>query len=261
VRPGILGCMTNSDEDIDTKHARQLDDASFVAPTSTHAYLALEKTDHAVRAYVGIGRNYSRAFEPHTESVDELLKNAFATFGTTRPFSTRQDAELAEALTIQALVKAGVEVGNKQKTVSPSDIQPLLERKHGTVRYSELRNTFVVKVGADEIGEGIDVRQGVVGFDPVKVSMRCDRYWDLGAAVREGYKVDRLVAVLLGAPIANTPIVGCWATEPLSEWDAANGIVKLVEPAEWDRDGWRGMRLDWEGRHPQKQQWSDDLGQ
>ena len=72
MRPGILGCMANSDKDIDTKHARQLDDASFVAPTSTHAYLALEKTDHSVRAYVGIGRNYSRAFEPHTESVDEL---------------------------------------------------------------------------------------------------------------------------------------------------------------------------------------------
>ncbi len=226
---------------------------------STHAYVALETADGAVRAYVGIGRNHSRAFEPHTESVDELLKNAFATFGTTRPFTTRGDAELAEALAIQALVKAGVQVGNRQKTVSPSDIQPLLERKHGTVRYSELRNALVVKVGADDLGEGVDVREGAVGFDPVKVSMRCDRYWGFGAAVRSGYVVSRLVAVLLGTAVQATPIVGCWATEPLSTWDAAEGIVKLRDPAQWDLDGWRGQRLNWEGRHPQRQQWSDDL--
>lgn len=59
----------------------------------THAYVALEQLDApAVRAYVGIGTNHSRAFEPHTESVDQLLRNAFATFGTARPFSTRRDA-------------------------------------------------------------------------------------------------------------------------------------------------------------------------
>jgi hypothetical protein len=222
----------------------------------------LEELDHdRVRAYVGIGMNPSRAFEPHTESVDELLKNAFATFGTARPFSTRRDAELAEALAIQALVKAGVEVGNTKKTISPSDIRPLLERKPGIVAYSKLRRTFVVKVGADKIGEGVDERQGAVGFDPVKVSMRCDRNWEIEPAVRDGYKVDLLVAVLLRTAITNTPIVGCWATEPVSEWDPAHGIVKLREPAEWDLNGWRGMRLDWEGRHPQKQQWSDDLRQ
>jgi hypothetical protein len=228
----------------------------------THAYVALERLDpDNVRAYVGIGTNHSRAFEPHTESVDQLLKNAFATFGTARPFSTRQDAELAEALAIQVLVKAGIEVGNKQKTVSPSDIHPLLDRKQGVVTYSKLRRTLVVKVGMDEIGEGIEARQGAVGFDPVKVARRCDRFWGLGRAASDGYHVDRLVAVLLGAPVTDTPIVGCWATEPVSTWDVEEGVVKLQDPADWDLDGWRGMRLDWEGRHPQKQQWSDDLGQ
>jgi hypothetical protein len=228
----------------------------------THAYVALERlTPGGVRAYVGIGTNHSRALEPHTDSVDELLRSAFATFGTARPFSTRQDAELAEALAIQVLVKAGVEVGNRQKTVSPSDIHPLLERREGVVAYSQLRRTLVVKVGIDEIGEGIEARQGAVGFDPVRVSRRCDRYWDLGRAVREGYEADRLLAVLLGAPITDTPIVGCWATEPVSTWDGQKGIVELRDPAQWDLGGWRGMRLDWEGRHPQKQQWSNDLGQ
>lgn len=227
----------------------------------THAYVALERlTPDGVRAYVGIGTNHSRALEPHTESVDELLRNAFATFGTARPFSTRRDAELAEAFAIQMLVKAGVKVGNRQKTVSPSDIHPLLERRNGAVAYSQLRRALVVKVGMDQIGEGIDARQGAVGFDPVKVSMRCDRFWDLGRALREGYEADRLVAVLLGAPISDTPIVGCWATESVSRWDGEKGIVKLHDPTQWDLDGWRGMRLDWEGRHPQKQQWSNDLG-
>lgn len=100
--------------------------------------------------------------------------------------------------------------------------------------YSQLRRTLVVKVGMDQIGNGIDARQGAVGFDPVKV--------------------------LLGAPVSDTPIVGCWATEPVSTWDDQEGIVKLRDPAQWDLDGWRGMRLDWEGRHPHKQQWSNDLG-
>ncbi len=228
----------------------------------THAYVALERLNpDRVRAYVGIGTNHSRAFQAHTESVDQLLRNAFATFGTARAFSTRGDAELAEALAIQVLVKAGVEVGNKQKTVSPSDIHPLLDRKQGFVAYSKLRRAFVVKVGMDEIGEGIEARQGAVGFDPVKVSRRCDRNWGLGRAVRDGYQADRLVAVLLGAPITDTPIVGCWATEPVSTWDGEEGVVRLRDPAEWDLDGWRGMRLDWEGRHPQKQQWSNDLRQ
>ncbi len=88
-------------------------------------------TEGAVRAYVGIDSagTIRGRYEPHTDSVDELLKNAFAMFGTTRPFTTRRDAELAEALAIHALVKAGVQVGSRQKTVSPSDIQPLLERK------------------------------------------------------------------------------------------------------------------------------------
>jgi hypothetical protein len=236
--------------------------ASTDDDSPTHAYVALERLNpEVVRAYVGIGTNHSRALEPHTESVDQLLTNAFATFGTARPFSTRRDAELAEALAIQMLVKAGIEVGNKQKTVSPSDIHPLLDRKEGVVPYSKLRRTLVVKVGMDVIGEGIEARQGAVGFDPVKVSRRCDRFWGLGRAVRDGFEADRLVAVLLGAPIANTPIVGCWATEPVSTWDGDKGIVKLRNPANWDVDGWRGKRLDWEGRHPQKQQWSDDLGQ
>lgn len=129
------------------------------------------------------------------------------------------------------------------------------------MRYSELRNALIVKVGTDQIGEGIDVREGAVGSDPEKVSMRCDRYWDFGAAIRGGFEVGRLVAVLLGTPIQDTPVVGCWATEPLSTWDAPKGIVKLRDPAHWDLDGWRGRRLDWEGRHPQRQQWSDDLAQ
>lgn len=234
--------------------------ASTEDDTPTHAYVALERLDpDTVRAYVGIGANHSRAFEPHTESVDQLLRNAFATFGAARPFSTRRDAELAEALTIQALVQSGIEVGNQKKTVSPSDIHPLVERKQGVVAYSQLRRTLVVKVGTDEIDDGIEVRQGAVGFDPVKVSRRCDRTWGLGTAVSNGYQADRLVAVLLGTPIEDTPIVGCWATEPVSTWDAEKGIVKLRDPADWDLDGWRGMRLDWEGRPPQKQQWSDDL--
>src|SRR5258708_20291131 len=88
-------------------------------------------TEGAVRAYVGIDSagTIRGRYEADTESVEEWVKNAFAMFGTTRPFTTRRDAELAEALAIHALVKAGVQVGSRQKTVSPSDIQPLLERK------------------------------------------------------------------------------------------------------------------------------------
>jgi hypothetical protein len=80
----------------------------------THAYVALERLNPGtVRAYVGIGTNHSRAFEPRAEPVGQLLRNAFATFGTAGQFSTRRDAELAEALAIQSLIKAGIEVGNK----------------------------------------------------------------------------------------------------------------------------------------------------
>jgi hypothetical protein len=45
------------------------------------------------------------------------------------------------------------------------------------------------------------------------------------------------VAVLMGAAIRDTPLVGCWATESLSTWDTAKGIVELRDPAHWDLDG------------------------
>lgn len=94
-----------------------------------------------------------------------------------------------------------------------------------------------------------------------------------------------MVATLAGSRARNCPVVpwtrrqllhACHPRPPSGSSDlfgrlleevAAGGFQQplpgLVEAppavAQWDLDGWRGQRLDWEGRHPQRQQWSDGL--
>lgn len=225
----------------------------------THLYIAIEKkAGGGRRVYAGIGQNHARAFATHGQRVDELLKRAEVTLGTVDGFSTRGDAERAEALLIQALNATGVDIVNTAAVKNSRYVQPLIKRREGTVHFKQLRKTMVVVVSADKIGEGVQERQGAVNFDPIEVGKRCDREWGIGTAIDSHYDVHNLLAVLKKG-VAGSIIVGHWATKAVDCWDRDKGIVTLQDPLKWDLKKWRGKELDWDGRHPQKQQFSDDL--
>lgn len=224
----------------------------------TRAYVAVAGERRRPEVYVGIGKTHARAFSSsHTARANEILRSAHTTLGTARPFSTPEDAELAESLLIRTLAEIGVKVGNRAKVATSSDIAPILQRKAGVVRYAELRNTLVVMVTPDKLlDRGISRPAGVVNH-PRALAARCDRYWPLDAAARRGVQVEYLVAVLKG--VYGHPIVGRWRTQPIETWDLESKTVRLDRPDRWNVGGWRGYSLDWCGRHPQRMQWSDDI--
>lgn len=224
----------------------------------TRAYVAISGQQRGLEVYVGIGETHARAFSSaHTARANEILRNAHTTLGTTRPFSTSRDAELAESLLIRTLAEIGIKVGNRAKVASTNDIAPILKRKAGVVRYADLRKTLVVMVTPDKILDGRTSRPAGVVNHPRALAARCDRYWPFTAAARRGVEVGYLIAVLKG--VHGHPIVGRWRTQPIETWDVGNEIVRLDRPDRWNVGGWRGYSLDWCGRHPQRMQWSDDI--
>lgn len=232
--------------------------------------------------YVGIGGT-SRPYGSHNESADEVLRSG-EVWVTSVPFSTRRDAEMAESLLVQALTWATEhrpDLTNIAKVGNTKHLIPSLRYREGRLNYNDVSSALFVKIRPGHMRG----RTGPTGDSgDSDLTVRCNRWWGLGAAKRRGVDVDLLVAVI--AKVRPARIIGVWRARPVSEWwleDQANpdgqrltgeawndslpqlggriakGWVVAVDSPDSDVNGWQGLEFDWQGYRPQKIGWSRDL--
>lgn len=249
-----------------------------------YVYIGKKKGTGAI-GYVGIGPA-TRPYGVHSEAANNVLRSGEVWMST--PFSTKDDAERAESLVIRCLTWAAetpAELVNEMKLKGSNHVMPALVTRRGVVRYSALKRAVIVKVTPGHLGE----RTGPTGeASDVDLTMRCNRWWGFGRAVRRGHRIDYLVAVTAGVKPAPR-VVGVWRTKPVSEWWMENqqgyadgepirqtgerwndslisvdgvfhqGWVATVHDPSPDVRGMRGKVFKWEGYAPQNVGFSDDL--
>jgi hypothetical protein len=136
-------------------------------------YLYILRDGEGRLRYVGIGGR-QRPYEMHNDEYDELIKSSSDIRITSRPFSTRADAEMAESLLIRALVDAessGVLLTNRAKVRASKDLIPLHHVADGHLRYDELQNTMIVAIRPGQIDDERAVLSGVTPAE--KAAERC----------------------------------------------------------------------------------------
>ena len=245
-------------------------------------FLYLGRRLNGAIGYVGIG-GVTRPYGVHNPNADDVLRTG-EVWITETPFSTRRDAEMAEALLIRALSWAAEtkpELANIALVSGSKHLAPALPYRPGVLRYSDVSKALFVKIRPGRLkGRSAPTGEGS-NFD---LTVRCNRWWGLGAAVERKAEVHLLIAVTAGVRPAR--VIGVWRTRPVDEWwyevqgnpgprhssekqwnDALvptdesrdEGWVVAVESDNPDENSWQGLEFDWEGYHPQLIGWSRDL--
>ena len=210
--------------------------------------------------YVGIG-DRARPYEPHTPAVDALRDRSGDVRITSSSFSTREDAERVESLLIRALVDAEVNpprLLNDAKRKQSHHLVPLLPLKNATLKYSDLFETLLVKIGLNRIDDERVVVSGVVRA--ADAAERCRKYWPLGTCVARQAPIKQLVAITT-AEAKPVRVVGVWRTDDPQTWSLEDEgwAVTLPEPSEGDVGGHVGKVFDWEDYSPQNIGYSSDV--
>lgn len=137
---------------------------------------------------------------------------------TVEPFSSRADAIKAEAIAIHIAMLSGVavyqaegevwvgdgqvRVANSAGVDSTTVLGPAVRRRTGTVSFSSLTETAIVKIAAQER----DDRPGPYGgIEGAVFSRRAQKWWTVAADKQS--RVERLIAILAGS---NGVILGDW---------------------------------------------------
>lgn len=218
---------------------------------SRETYLYLYEHRARKRLYVGIADEMGRVWQDHNGDAVELREAAGTQIlQTVEPFSTREDALKAEAIAIHVAMLAGmtvevagdvdvedgrVLVTNRAGVKRTSALGPAVLRREGSIDYSELRRTAIVTISDRDL-EG---RRGPYGGrEAAEFSERARQYWRVGAA-KQG-RVERLIAILSGS---RGLILGDWDVDPSGGYGPDGDVFPLVDPADDDPRGVKGMRL------------------
>lgn len=253
-----------------------------MAKDESNNYLYVGKRVSGEIGYVGIGGT-TRPYGSHNQAADEVLRSG-EVWVTSVPFSTRQDAEMAESLLVRALTWAAEQppdLTNIAKVDSAKHLVPSLRYREGKLNYADVSRALLVKITPGHL-KGRTGPTGEAG--DVDLTLRCNRWWGLGQAQRRGIDVDLLIAIT--ANVKPARVVGAWRALPVSEWwledqstpssrrrtgepwndplsplggRVAKGWVAAVESPDSDVNGWQGLEFDWQGYHPQNVGWSNDI--
>lgn len=245
-------------------------------------FLYLGKKVSGEIGYVGIG-GVARPYGGHNPGADEVLRSG-EVWITSSPFSSRRDAEMAESLVIRALTWAAEskpDLSNIAKVSNSKYLVPALKYREGLLKYSEVKNSLLVKIRPGSL-KGRTAPHGETGN--IDLTMRCNRWWGLGNAVRQRKDVRFLIAVT--AHVKPARVIGVWKTKPVDDWwweDQSNpessrtigekwnisvdpysetlgkGWVVTVESPNPDVNEWQGLEFDWENYKPQRLGYSADL--
>ena len=195
--------------------------------SESNNYLYIGRNQTGAIGYVGIG-GISRPYGNHNDEADQVLRNG-EVWVTSIPFSTRQDAEMAESLLIRALdwsSEQTPQLTNIAKVNNSKYLIPALRYRNESVGYSEFRNTLFVKVRPGQL-LGRIAPHGESG--EIDLTMRCNRWWGLQSVRERGDEIRLLVAVTAGVKPAR--IIGAWETRPTTDWwyeDQGNQLQSSV---------------------------------
>jgi predicted GIY-YIG superfamily endonuclease len=223
----------------------------------TYLYVYENTTRDPKTVYVGIADEMTRVWQNHNPEA-EVLRDTPGTviLQTVEPFSTRKDAEKAEALAIHLATLAGVtvkalpdidghvlEVTEDQSLVcaniagvaNTKVLAPAVLRRDGHVDGKTLEGTMVVTIKAGEL----DGRPSPYGGTPsASFSERAHKWWYVAEAKR--HRIIRLIAVLSGS---GGLILGDWDVDPHGSWGPDGDEVPLVNPKIDDPRGVKGKKL------------------
>lgn len=240
--------------------------------SNNHLYL-YEKTEGHPEVYIGIG-HLTRPYEAHNPDA-EALRDALDTnvVVTPEPFSTRADAERAEALMIHVASMFGglasgdleeepnqntdtavVQVTNRAGMAGTKHLVPATFKKEGEVDYFALERTALVTLRPNAIDERGSLHGG---RSAATYSERAREFWGLQRACSNGYNPVRLLAVSTG----DNTIVGDWdlvEDDPILVRGGKNDAFQLVDANEDDPREVKGMRLV-HFRGSQTVAWSQDI--
>jgi hypothetical protein len=253
-----------------------------MAQEDSNNFLYLGKHKDGALGYVGIG-GVTRPYGGHNKEADEVLRNG-EVWMTSSPFSSRRDAEMAESLLIRVLTWAADQepkLTNIAKVNHSKHVTPALPFKEGLLKYSQVANALFVKVRPGQL-KGRTAPHGESG--DLELTLRCNRWWSLGNAVRKNADIKYLVAVTAG--VKPPRVIGAWTTNPVSDWwledqknphtlqnrtevwnsaaplyedVRAKGWVATVESTNPNVNDWQGLEFDWEGYLPQSIGYSADI--
>lgn len=195
--------------------------------------------------YIGIGKKLDRIFEGHNDQAEKLRDSKeTGILQTAEPFSTREDALMAEAIAIhvasffisainesvgknnqiELLDDYSAEVGkldeekaqkfeltNRQGVKSSKLLIPAIQRKSGDVEpnNNDLKNTLIVPISLKDI-HGLPSSYGALKGDEFAPRATC--HW--AVAKKKRPYIRHLLAVLRDSKI----ILGSWKVDPDSEW-------------------------------------------
>jgi predicted GIY-YIG superfamily endonuclease len=234
-------------------------------------YLYLYENQDSV--YIGVADNMDRVWQPHNADAETLRQGADTRIlQTVEPFSTRADALKAEAIAIHVAVRAGKTVVidpsadndavtiedegglvtvNRAGVRSTKVLAPAVLQREGTVPFADLRRTAIVSIAAG----AMDGRPAPYGATHGAVfSERARKYWTVAADKRA--QIERLIAVLKGS---SGLILGDWDVAVGASYGPANDSFPLVDPANDDLRGVKGMRLVGDYRTQPSQIYSSDV--
>jgi hypothetical protein len=252
-----------------------------MAQEDSNNYLYIGKRKSGEIGYVGIG-GVTRPYGDHSDEADRVLRDG-EVWVTQRPFSTRQDAEMAESLLIQALTWATETepcLANIAKVNYSKYVSPALPYRDGLLKYSDTRNALFVKIRPGQL-KGRTAPHGESG--DIDLTMRCNRWWPLGRAQSLNKNIKYLIAVT--AHVKPPRVIGVWETRPVADWwyedqsapeksrisddpwnSAApaydingSGWVATVMSSSPNINQWQGLEFDWEGYKPQNVGYSPDI--
>jgi hypothetical protein len=204
-----------------------------MAQEDSNNFLYLGRHLDGSLGYVGIG-GVTRPYGDHNKEADAVLRTG-EVWVTTSPFSSRKDAEMAESLLIRALTWATEQqprLTNIAKVNASKYVTPALPYKEGSLKYSEVTNALFVKVRPGQL-KGRSAPHGESG--DLDLTMRCNRWWGLGNAVRREADIRYLIAVTAG--VKPPRIIGVWKTHPVSDWwleDQKNPHTLQDRPEVWN---------------------------
>ena len=237
-------------------------------------YLYFYQNDRLNSIYIGIAKDMTRVWQDHNEDA-ERLRDMPGTqiLQTIEPFSSRKDARKAEAIAISAASLSGKEVffddpagedtqafhlTNRAGVLHTSELGPAVYTRPGTVAYSSLMNTAIVVLRPSEIDDRPAIHGGL---SAARFADRARAWWRLATAQREGYPVDRLIAILKGSSI----VLGDWDLDLDARFiegaTRRNWQFNLLDPEDDNSRGIKGMRLEFDNdyRVNQTQGYSVDV--
>lgn len=244
-----------------------------MADQSNNYLYLYENTVARPEVYIGIG-HLTRPYEAHNPDA-EALRDASDTnvVITPEPFSTRADAERAEALMIhvaamfggaasgdleeepdQVVDKARAQVTNRAGTKGTRHLAPAIFKKDGEVDYFDLERTALVTLRPAAIDERNSLHGG---RSAATFADRAREFWGLQRACVNGYNPVRLLAVLTG----DSTIVGDWdlvEDDPIIIHGGGNDTFRVVDANADDPRGVKGMKLN-HFRGSQTVSWSQDI--